>query len=168
MMKHWQTRTVFIGLLLFLVSACGYHLRGQVEVSEEMKRIAMQSASSNLVSAMKQLLRGSGAQVVGNQAEAGIIIKVFDEQMQRRVLSLDSTGRANEFELTYRLDYQLLDSKAKALSEKRLHLELYRSYFNNQIDILAKDNEEAVIRRELYRQAAKRILSQARLLVNKR
>ncbi len=168
MIRLWQPRIVFIGLLLLLSSACGYHLRGQVEVSEEMKKIALQSASANLVAAMKQLLRGSNAQVVDKAAEAGIVIEVQDEQLQRRVQSLDSTGRANEFELIYRLDYQLLDGKAKVLSEKPLHLELYRSYFNNQVDILAKNNEESVIRKELYRQAAKRILSQARVLLNKR
>jgi LPS-assembly lipoprotein len=162
-----QTRIFLIGLLL-LLSACGYHLRGQMEISEEMKKIAMQSASSNLVSAMKQLLRGSGAQLVSNPSDGGVTIKVLDEQMQRRVLSLDSTGRANEFELSYRLDYQLLDAKGKNLSEKPRHLELYRSYFNDQIDILAKNNEESVIREEIYRQAAKRILSQARMLLQKR
>ncbi len=166
-MRSWHSKAVFVFTLLILLSACGYHLRGAVEVSEEMRKIAMQSVSSSLTRAMKELLRGTDARIVNNPAEAGIVIKALDEHLERRVLSLDSTGRANEFELTYRLDYQLLDKEGKELSEKPLHLELYRSYFNNQIDILAKNNEEAVIRQELYRQAAKRILSQARLVVSK-
>ena len=152
--------------MLLFVSACGYHLRGQVELSEAMKNIALQSASGNLVSAMKQLLRGSNAKVVSRLDEASLVVKVQEERMQRRVLSLDSTGRANEFELTYRLTYQLRNDKGKPLSEKPLQIELYRSYFNNQVDILAKNNEETVIREELYQQAAKRILSQARMLSN--
>jgi len=147
------------GLSLFFMDSMS------IDLSEKLARVAMQSASTDLQNAMKQLLQGSGATLVAKPSAATLVIQLQQEDMQRRVLSLDSTGRANEFELTYRLRYRLLDAKGKPLVEKPLVAELHRSYFNNQIDILAKNNEERVIRQELYRQAAERILAQAQAVL---
>jgi len=157
--------SAFIFVMLFGLTACGYHLRGSIDLSEKLARVAMQSASIDLQNAMKQLLQGSGATLVAKPSAATLVIQLQQEDMQRRVLSLDSTGRANEFELTYRLRYRLLNAKGKPLVDKPLVAELHRTYFNNQIDILAKNNEERVIRQELYRQAAERILAQAQAVL---
>ncbi len=157
--------SAFIFVMLFGLTACGYHLRGSIDLPAQLERVAMQSASTNLQNAMKQLLRGSGAKLVVRPSAASLVIQLQQEDMQRRVLSLDSTGRANEFELTYRLRYQLLNAKGKPLVDKPLVAELHRTYFNDQVEILAKSNEENVIRQELYRQAAERILSQAQAIL---
>ncbi len=157
--------SAFVFVMLFGLSACGYHLRGSIDLPEQLKRVAMQSASTDLQNAMKQLLQGSGARLVAQPSAATLVIQIQNEDMQRRVLSLDSTGRANEFGLTYRLRYQLLNAKGKSFLDKPLVAELHRNYFNNQVAILAKNNEERVIRQELYRQAAERILFQAQAIL---
>ncbi|WP_031434892.1 LPS-assembly lipoprotein LptE [Methylomarinum vadi] len=146
------------------LTACGYHLRGAVDIPEEMKSVYVEGAGSQLQREMKQSLRYSDGRLVSSPSQAGMVIKVLKDDMRRRVLALDSQGKAIEFELTYTVNYSLLDPQGKVLL-KQQDLEIDREYFNSQQDILAKNNEEAVIRDEMYRQAVRSIISRARAIL---
>lgn len=149
---------------MLLLTACGYHLRGSIDIPDEMKNIYMEGASSQLHREMKQSLRTSEGELVGVPAQAGMVIKILKDDMQRRVLSLDSQGKATEFELNYTVSYMLLDSSGNVLLEQQ-DLEINRDFFNSQQDILAKNNEEVVIRDEIYRQAVRTIVTRARAVL---
>ncbi len=160
-MKH-----ILLVMTVLLLSACGYHLRGSFNLPEGLKTIYIQGASSPLRNALKQVLRSADATLVDNAKDAGLVIKVEKETMQRHALSLSDTGRANEYELSYRLDFLLLDSQGNVLS-KTQPVEITRDYFNDQEELLGKDNEEQVIRKEMYRQAITAMLNRSRIVVGK-
>jgi LPS-assembly lipoprotein len=90
-----------------------------------------------------------------------MVVRVFENDIKQRGLSLGASGRTNEFELYYRLEYELRDTSGKVVAPRDL-LEIRRQYFNDQDDIIAKDNEEGVIRNEMYQQAVKTILGRMR------
>lgn len=152
---------IVTGMSMLFLTACGYHLRGAVDIPEEMRSVYVEGASSSLERQLKQSLRYSDGRLVAAPAQAGMIIKVINDDMSRRVLTLDSQGKAIEFELNYTVSYVLLDSQGRTLSTQQ-DLEINRDYFNSQQDILAKNNEEIVIRNEIYRQAVQTIVSRAR------
>ncbi len=164
-MKQFLQKYFGILLIALTLSACGYHLRGAIDLPEGLKAIYLQAGSSSLREALQQALKSAKGKIVADKSQAALVINVRREELDRRVVSLDSTGRANEFGLTYQLLYDLTDSQGKLLAEHQ-QIEIHRNYFNNQIDILAKNNEESVIRQEMYRQAVKRILSQARAVLS--
>lgn len=126
----------------------------------------MKGGSSSLHNEMKSSLKSSDGQLVSSPEQAGMVIKVLRDEMRRRVLSLSSTGKANEFELNYSLRYILLDAEGKILMDQQ-ELEIYRDYFNNQEQVLAKNNEENVIRKEMYQQAVRMIFARARAVLKK-
>ncbi|MCK4841009.1 MAG: hypothetical protein KAT04_03890 [Methylococcales bacterium] len=161
-----QTKNTLILLVLLITSACGYHLRGSVDLSEDLKNIYLQGASSQLTKLLKKTLKSSNGQLVDKVEQAGVVIKIEKEKMDRRVLSLDSSGRANEYELLYVVIFNLFDNKGKQLAGKQV-VEVNRDYFNDQAAVLAKNNEEQVIREEMYRQAVKSILNRAKALLEK-
>jgi len=161
-----QLRNVFLLVSLLFMAACGYHLRGSIDLPEGLKSIFLQSASSQLKKIAKRSLRSSGGQLVNNAQQAGIVVQVVKERMDRRVLSLSSKGRANEYELTYFLDFMLLDTEGNSLAEKQ-KIEISRDYFNDQAEILGKNNEEGVIREEMYRQAVQSIINRSRIVLEK-
>jgi LPS-assembly lipoprotein len=159
-------KKIFILFTLLLVSACGYHLRGAIDLPDDLKNIYIQGASSQLTESLKKSLRFSDGKVVETPAEAGMVVQVIKEDMRRRVLSLSSTGRANEYELYYLLGFILLDAEGNKLSEKQT-IELSRDYFNDQEDVLGKANEEQLIRKELYRKAVRSIITRSRIALEK-
>jgi LPS-assembly lipoprotein len=148
-------------LTVLLLTACGYHLRGELDLSSELKSIYLEGASPQLREQFKKALESSTVQLVDTRAAAGTIITVANEDNLKRSLSLGSGGRSNQYGLEYRLNYEITDAKGNVL-KKSQPLEVKREYFNNQIDILAKDNEEGVIRVEMYQQAVRTIINQIR------
>lgn len=142
------------------LNACGYHLRGGVGLPKELNSIYLEGGSVQLRDQFKKVLVSSSGKLSPSPQQGGVIVKIVNEDSRRRVLSLSSRGRSNEVELDYRLDYVLSKSDKVLLSGQPI--EIRREYFNDQEDIIAKDNEEKVIRNEMYQQAVQSILNRAR------
>lgn len=148
-------------LTVLLLTACGYHLRGEMDLPSEMKSIYLEGASAPLQEQFRRSLASSQVQLVSSRAAAGTIITVSNEENLKRALSLGSSGYANQFGLEYRLNYQVTDANNKPLVTSQ-PVDIKREYFNNQQLILGKDNEETVIRNEMYQQAVRTIINQIR------
>ncbi len=148
-------------ILALLVNACGYHLRGSGGggLSKELKLIYLDGGSSQFREQFRHVLSSSKGKLSSSAQEAGVIVKIIDENLNRRVLSLSSRGRSNEVELDYHVTYDLNKSNKVLLSGQPIQIR--RQYFNDQEDIMAKDNEEKVIRNEIYQQAVQNILNRA-------
>jgi LPS-assembly lipoprotein len=148
--------------MALLLSACGYHLRGALELPAGLKNVYMEGGSPQLREQFSRAMEISSVKLASSADNAGIIVKIFDEDNHRRVLSLNSGGIANDFELVYRFDYELLDSKNKVLMPRQ-PMEIKREYYNDQVAIIAKGNEESTIRDEMYQQAVRSIVNRARV-----
>ena len=157
-----QIKKSVILLMALLLSACGYHLRGALDLPAGMKNVYLEGGSAELRDQFNRAMEISSVPLASSPETAGIIVRIFDEDSQRRVLSLGSGGSANSFELSYRFDYELTDSKNRVLMARQ-PVEIKRDYFNNQLAIIAKDNEETVIRNEMYQQAVRTVVNRARV-----
>jgi LPS-assembly lipoprotein len=145
-----------------LSSACGYHLRGALELPAGLKNVYLEGGSAQLREQFKRTMETSSVPLASSPETAGLIVKIYGEDSQRRALSLNAQGTANDFELGYRFDYELVDSKNKVLMPRE-PVEIKREYFNDQLAVIAKDNEEALIRNEMYQQAVRAIVNGARV-----
>jgi LPS-assembly lipoprotein len=154
-------------LMVLLLSACGYHLRGSYDVPQELKRIYLQGGSAKLREQFKKTLEGSSGQLVHAADAKAITIKMVEGELKQRGVSLSAGGRSNEFELSYHVDYEVLDFANKVLIARE-PLDIKREYFNDQQDIIAKDNEEGVIRNEMYQQAVRGMLNRIRAVLEKK
>ena len=148
--------------LALLLSACGYHLRGALNLPAGLKDVYLQGASPELNQQFSKTMKISSIAVASSPEKAGMIVRIFNEDSQRRVLSLNAGGAANDFELDYGFDYEITDSKNTVIIPRQ-PLSIKREYFNNQQAIIAKDNEEMVIRNEMYQQAVRSVISRAQV-----
>ncbi len=156
-------KAVILSLAL-LLSACGYHLRGAFQLPENMKNVYVEGGSAPLLDQFKQVLKTSSVNLSSSRTGAGIVIKVTNEEFNRRVVSLSSRGKSNEFELEYRMDYEFANAKDVLLMERQT-VDIRREYYNDQTAVIAKENEENVIRNEMYQQAVQSILNRARVVL---
>lgn len=150
--------------MALLLSACGYHLRGGLELPANMKNVYVEGGSPTLLEHFKQVLRASSVQLAESRKGAGFVIKIANENLHRRVLSLSARGKSNEFALEYRLDYEFANAGDAQLMDWQ-NLEIKREYYNDQQFVIAKDNEESVIRNEMYQQAVQTIVNRARVVL---
>lgn len=150
-------------IAMLSLSACGYHLRGAIDLPESLQKMYVQGGSKELSVAFAQAFRSTSGELVSSAADAGMILNVLNEEYRRQTVSISSSGYSNEYELTYRLVFDLIDKNGtKLISEQTI--EVSQAYFNQQSSnvVLAKENEEQVLRKELYVKAVRSVIERAR------
>ncbi|MSP28836.1 MAG: hypothetical protein EXR80_10740 [Methylococcales bacterium] len=148
-------------LTLLLLTACGYHLRGALELPSEMKSIYIEGASAPLAEQFRKAFAASQVQLVSSRAAASTILTISNEDNLKNAASLGASGRANQYNLEYRLNYEITDVNNVQLVKSQ-PITIRRDYFNDQQLILGKDNEEVVIRNEMVQQAVRTMINQVR------
>ena len=151
----------FLSVLLVagLFSGCGFHMRKPVELPPGMNQVYVKGLSSGspFVSHLNQTIKLSDGRVTSDLAAAGLVLNVFSDRLNRREVSLSETGKANEYELTYRLDYELQSPDGKTILPRQT-IQVIRDYFNPQVNVIGKSSEEGVIRNEMYKEAVRILL----------
>ena len=157
----------YLGKLLVLcacmaMAGCGFQLRGSVELPG-LETVRVTGASAPMREELAVFLREGGVQVV--EAASGDVdaqLSLTDEQMKRRVLSIDpNTGKAREYELAYSVAFQLVDAKGTALVPRQT-VRLVRDFVFDVNAVLGKSREEAVLRTEMRRDAVQNIIRRLR------
>lgn len=156
-----QINKSVILIAALLTSACGYHLRGAYDLPKGMKTIFLQGGSPTLREQLKTVLKSSSGQLVTSPDKADIVLRISKDEIERRVLSLSERGRSNDIELAGHLEFEVIDPKSGVLVERE-PIDFRREYFNDQQDVIAKDNEETVIRKEMYQQVVRTMINRSR------
>tara|TARA_B100000945_G_C20061741_1_gene448368 strand:- start:120 stop:617 length:498 start_codon:yes stop_codon:yes gene_type:complete len=154
MYKYSITTYLIISLL---ISGCGFQLRGNIDLPSELKQIAVVSENySDLVNNLNQSLSNSDIQVVNKSDKNLYRVKIISEVFNRRQLSINISGRVNEYELIYNVTYQISSPDKKSKQET---LSLYRDYSFDENNIMGNTDREAQIRREMVSNAASLIFT---------
>lgn len=154
-----MNRLIVLSFLAFLVSACGFHLRGVTPIPDAMQETYITGASdfSDLYIELRRGLERSGAQVVASAQTASATLSISGEQLDRRVLTVDAQGRASEYELNYSVSFEL-KNKAGLVLVPRQTVNQLRDYKFDPDNVLAKDTEEALLRKSLVTFAVSQIM----------
>ncbi|MEZ8428683.1 LPS assembly lipoprotein LptE [Vibrio cyclitrophicus] len=158
-------KVTIVVLAVSLLSACGFHLRGDYSVPEELNKISVTSYDqySTFTRMMKGQLRMNDVEIIppaGNTPNLHII----SESVSERTLSLYQNTRAAEKELTFRARYRVTIPE---LGDKTFSTSVTRSYLDNPLTALAKSVERDMIEDEMRKLATSQILRQmARLKAN--
>ena len=119
-------------------------------------------ASNDLSRAFEKALRFSSAALVKKATYSSVTIKIIEDRFKRRTASLSQRGKSTEFELTNLLRYEVYDWQGGVLIDQQ-QLSESRVYFNDQTQVIAKQNEEKIIRQEIYQTLISRLLDQVSL-----
>ncbi|MGY5539842.1 LPS-assembly lipoprotein LptE [Vibrio brasiliensis] len=167
-MRLISTRSVKLSTVVLaasLLSACGFHLRGDYSIPEELDTMSLTSYDqySNFTRMMKGQLRMSEIKLVSPAADVPNL-HLISEGVGERTLSLYQNTRAAEQELTFRTSYRVTIPE---LGSKTFSTSVTRSYLDNPLTALAKSVERDMIEDEMRKLAASQIIRQmARLKTN--
>lgn len=155
---HWSGCYILcLGVLL--LSACGFHLRGSLKEVGHLPLIYIHTERGSHIGVdVTQTFRQAGVELTDDRSQAEWVLTLSDEKEERRVLSVDSSGKVQEYELHYGLIYQLDDNNGGQLIAPQ-ELGLVRDYSFSGTDVLAKDDEETLLYRGMREQAAQMILT---------
>jgi len=161
MKKNFTVLVVFLLIGSFLQS-CGFRLRGASELPASIEFASVEGVAefSEAGTAIKQQLVSSGAKVFFKPDELTIRFVVVRNDITKRVLSIDSAGRASEYRISLEFAIRVLDPKGVLLVAE-YPVSLNRSYTYDVNNALAKSDEETRLQTEMIsfavRQAMRRI-----------
>ncbi|WP_044365082.1 LPS assembly lipoprotein LptE [Vibrio fluvialis] len=141
-----------------LLSACGFHLRGDYDVPEELSTMSLTSYDqySSFTRFVKGQLRLNEIKLV-QPAEDIPNLHLLGESTGERTLSLYQNTRAAEIELTFSASYRVTIPEQ---GEKIFSTSVTRSYLDNPLAALAKSVERDMIVDEMRKLAASQIVRQ--------
>ncbi|MCK6262229.1 LPS assembly lipoprotein LptE [Vibrio sp. ZSDE26] len=141
-----------------LLSACGFQLRGDYSVPEELSTISVTSYDqySTFTRLVKTQLRLNDVELV-TPSEDVANIHLLGEGVGERTLSLYQNTRAAEKELTFRASYRVTIPE---LGAKTFSTSVTRSYLDNPLTALAKSVERDMIEDEMRKLASTQIIRQ--------
>jgi len=136
--------------------ACGFHLRGAVEIADQYSPLYIrQNKLFEVANDLKGLLRGSHIKLVEQPSQAKTEVTLISQVKRNRILSVDANGRAREYLLSYTLDYSM---KATGLTLRTDKIELTRSLLFDANTVLAVNEEGKTLYRDMQRDAARLLL----------
>ncbi|MDH3639852.1 MAG: LPS assembly lipoprotein LptE [Gammaproteobacteria bacterium] len=150
-------RLVCVAALAVAVTACGFHLRGKVSLSDRISPIAIQTSDLQLRRVLADILETSGASVVEDLSAAKAVLQVLDVNYERRVRTIDSRGKVNGFLLVYSVNYKVESSGGDELSALT-PISVRRDFNFDSNQVLQKEDEERGLREEMERDMAQRII----------
>ncbi len=156
-------RVAFVMLLLLAIHACGFQLRGSINVSDDIAPVYLQQNSFfELAREVKSLLLSNKIEIVDDTLLAKTQLTLLTEEKASRVLSVDARGQAQEYLLTYKADILI---KAETTEEIRETVVVRRDLVFDSAAVLGFANEANIIYKDMRKQAARLILLKLQALV---
>ena len=156
-------RAVLALSLTVLLSACGFHLRGS-NGSFMLPFATMYIGlpdSSPLAIGLKRYIRAIGStEVVNTKDGADAVLEVLTDPERNRtktILSLNTSGRVQEYQLGYSINFRVLDKAGNQLLAPTT-ISLVRPITFDDRQVLAKETEEAALYRDMRNDLVQQIM----------
>ena len=145
-------------VLALAVPACGFRLQGHTPLPPELRSpyIETQDRQSEFVQSLGHVLRISGAHPVLDKDAATAILNISRDQFVRRVLAVTANNQPTEYELTYTIRVAVSSGGRELLPSQELSST--RAYSFDERLLLAKSHEEDVLRQDMARDLADRVM----------
>lgn len=153
--KRWGT--VFLLCLTIGLSGCGFKLRAPVELA--FKKVAVLGYPfDQVVRELKLTLRESDhIDVVDSIDQADAVIDILETVRDDEIVSVSALGRAQDYEYILAVRYRICGPKAKDCDAADT-LEIRRDMTYSESQILAKQNEEQFLWRNMSKEMVRLIL----------
>ncbi|HEU5176497.1 MAG TPA: LPS assembly lipoprotein LptE [Burkholderiales bacterium] len=151
-----SSRNALVVALLLTLAACGFRLRGTAEVPFET--IFLPGATGGIALDLKRNIQvGTRAKVVDDASQAEAVLQFTEETRAKEVLSLTGTGKVREFQLRYQVGFRVHDGKGGEYVPQST-IQLTRDVTFNDSEILAKEQEEQILFRDMQSDMVQQIL----------
>ena len=139
---------ILLLLTVVLLSACGFHLRGQVGMPFATLYLKAENPNTPFITDLRKNLAANRVRLVSTAEQAEVVLYIVTEVADKQILSLGGDGRVNEFRLAYRVSLRAYDLKQQDWIPAE-EMEIRRDYSFDDTKTLAKEAEEALLNRSM-------------------
>ncbi len=151
--KQW-----LIVLMVILLTACGFKLRGQISALPFQSMYVNAPDGHSIGIQMERMIKTSSTtKLAPSPSEADATLDIISATNQRAILSLSGGGRVRDFNLIYRVIYRVLDKNGvEIVPNTEIALTRILPFLDAQI--VAKEHEEALLVKDMQNDALQQII----------
>ena len=135
-------------ILTLLLAACGFQLRGVASLPFESLYVDGGGDPALAAEISRAIHSGTQTMLTAKADDAQAVLQVQEAAREKRILALSGAGRVREYELIYRVGFRLTDKQGRDLIAPQ-PIELRRSLLWDDAQVLAKEQEEALLYRDM-------------------
>jgi LPS-assembly lipoprotein len=154
-----------VALIASVISGCGFKLRGSQALPSYLNNVVILSQFDYLPLSralddrlpVYQLNSIVGEKTIpsGIEPTTVVVIKLQPEELERRLLSVFSSGQVAEYELVYSVDYEVIFPFAEPINAS---MTVAREYQDDPDQVLAKSRELELVLDEMRAESADRMI----------
>ncbi len=169
-MINFRRRIVLLVLASLLLGGCGFHLRGSQQFGSQLVgRLYLEEIGSvSVLQPLRNALKAQQVQFALTRELAETIVILSDEVLSRRVASVSASGRVSEYELLHSVGLQTIRPEGGVNAgqlvldagnlPKVQSVSVARDYTYDETDVLAKDDEERILRSEMQEELVRHLV----------
>lgn len=148
---------ILIVVAALALGACGFRLQGAPHLPDIFARtyLVVPVDQPLLKRELAEAIEVSGREAVDAEAGATAVVTVREAISEQRVLSVSAQGRPREYDVVYRVRFEVTARGQRLLAPQTL--ELRRDYPFEETDVLARQREAGVLLAAMQRDMAKLI-----------
>lgn len=146
-------RTILVVLAL-AVAGCGYQLQGRVAPSPDMVPVFVEIPDRNtdLARELERALKVSKVPTAAASSDARAVLQIVRDRSGREVESISARNRPQEYRVFYSATYRVVVGDEVILAPQSVTRT--RIYTYDELEVLAKADEESLLRQALAREIA--------------
>lgn len=149
-------RRALVLALAVALAGCGFKMRGSATVPFDT--VYIPDATSGIKLDLKRNIQtGTNARVVDSPKGAQAILQFTHESRGKEIVSLTTAGRVREYQLQYRVGFQVHDGKGHQYVAPTT-IQLSRDVTFDDAQVLAKESEEQLLFRDMQNDMVQQIM----------
>lgn len=162
---------VIIALSTLVLGSCGFQMRGAQQSGSQMVGqlyLEEQQGTVSVLQPLRNALKAQQVQFAAFREQADTVVILSDEILSRRVASVSGSGKVSEYELLHSVGLRTVRSEADIKAgelvadssnlPKLQTVSVARDYTYDETDVLAKDDEERILRSEMREELVRHLV----------
>ena len=108
-------RIIYLFVIMTMISSCGYQLRGSMNVDDLENIIIISNGHTSISNMLSQKL-GSSVILQIQDYNTYPVVKINSISSRKRQLSVNSSGRVDEYEISKSLEYEIISSENNSVT----------------------------------------------------
>ncbi len=150
------TRHLLLAASILLLTACGYHLRGQSDLS--FHTLYLQNGNSTAIARnLRRLLKANDITVVDNPDLAEMQLELMNEGSTQQIISLSGGGKVSEYSVQYHITFRTRPTSTDLWGAPQT-IDQQREYTYDNSLLLAKVGEAERLNLDMRADSAREIM----------
>lgn len=143
--------------VLLMLSACGFHLRGQSTLPFQTLYIQSSSDYTPFIGELKRAVQGAGVQLADSTENAQLTLNIVSESASKQILSLSAAGRVLEYQLRLSVSFRAYDQAQQDWLPAEVMV-ILRNLSYDDTQVLAKEQEEVLLFQDMRSDAVQQMM----------